>query len=188
MTKIEITQVKEHQLDEVLSYVIDFRQQLFPMLNANVMPKDLQHFKAFYLESKTGTFLQARDENGRLVGTIGMMPYDFRFPHLYLSRHKTVEVARLFVEPAYRRQGLGSELFLALQQVAERKEIERLYLHTHPFLTGAYEFWQRQGFDLIKFCQEGGFPTLHMEKLMVEALDYANILFTDKQLKDKNNA
>src|SRR5690606_41712345 len=49
--------------------------------------------------SQMGTFLQARDCMGQLVGVIGMLGYDYRFPHLGLDERKTVEVARLFVDP-----------------------------------------------------------------------------------------
>src|SRR5690606_41531080 len=89
--------------------------------------------------SQMGTFLQARDCMGQLVGVIGMLGYDYRFPHLGLDERKTVEVARLFVDPAYRRTGLGTVLFEYLLRIAKREEIERLYLHTHPFLEGACE-------------------------------------------------
>lgn len=163
LKNITISRVEEEDIDVVLPYVIEFRKQLFPMLDTNKLPKDLLAFSAVYLDAEAGAFLQAKDHNGNLIGVVGMSAYDYRFPHLDIDRRKTVEVARLFVDPSYRRSGLGTALFKRLVAVAKEKSIERLYLHTHPFLTGAYEFWGRQGFQLKDFCNESNFPTIHME-------------------------
>ncbi|WP_051960022.1 GNAT family N-acetyltransferase [Sphingobacterium sp. ML3W] len=175
MENISIYNVSELDVAEVLPYVLAFRRLLFPMLDPNKIPQDLQDFEAVFLHNHTGTFLQARNEEGALVGVIGMMEYDYRFPHLNIDVQQTVEVARLFVDPDYRRTGLGSLLFEQLMQIAKQKQIERLYLHTHPFLTGAYEFWLKQGFRLLDYCDESGFPTMHME-LMVSELPVINQL------------
>jgi len=166
LNTISISRVGENDIDAVLPYVIEFRKQLFPMLDANKIPKDLLAFSTVYLDSEAGAFLQAKDRQGKLIGVIGMLAYDYRFPYLNIDKRKTVEVARLFVEPAYRRSGLGTALFLHLTQVAKEKGIERLYLHTHPFLTCAYEFWSKQGFQLKDFRDESNFPTIHMELLV----------------------
>ena len=163
---ISISTVTIQDMKTVLPYVVEFRKQLFPMLDPQKMPKDLQDFDQAYLDDQTGTFLQAKDSGGKLVGVIGMLAYDYRFPHLNLDLRKTVEVARLFVDPDYRRSGLGTALFCELTMVARAKGTERLYLHTHPFLEGAYEFWLKQGFCLTEYCDEAGFPTIHMELLI----------------------
>ena len=163
---IAISTVTVQDLETVLPYVIEFRKQLFPMLDPQKIPRDLLDFKQLYLDGQTGTFLQARDKSGKLVGVIGMLAYDYRFPHLDLDARKTVEVARLFVDPDYRRSGLGTALFRQLTKVAKENAVERLYLHTHPFLEGAHEFWLKQGFYLKEFCDESGFPTIHMELLL----------------------
>ncbi|MDM1292779.1 GNAT family N-acetyltransferase [Sphingobacterium sp. N143] len=166
INSISITKVNEWDIPMVLPYVIAFRKQLFPMLVADKLPKDLRDFKQLYIDQQTGTFLQAKDSTGKLVGVIGMLPYDYRFPHLDIDQRKTVEVARLFVDPDYRRSGLGTALFNQLTQVAREKNVERLYLHTHPFLEGAYEFWSKQGFHLKDFRDESNFPTIHMEVMI----------------------
>ncbi|RKO69909.1 GNAT family N-acetyltransferase [Sphingobacterium puteale] len=168
---IAISAVTVQDLETVLPYVIEFRKQLFPMLDPQKVPSDLLNFKQLYLDEKDGTFLQARDKSGKLVGVIGMLTYDYRFPHLDLDARKTVEVARLFVDPDYRRSGLGTALFRQLTKVAKEKAVERLYLHTHPFLDGAYEFWLKQGFYLKECCDESGFPTIHMEQVLEQRTD-----------------
>lgn len=171
ISNIVISTVTVQDLETVLPYVIEFRKQLFPMLDPQKVPSDLLNFKQLYLDEQTGTFLQARDSNGKLVGVIGMLAYDYRFPHLELDARKTVEVARLFVDPDYRRSGLGTALFHQLTKMAKENAVERLYLHTHPFLEGAYEFWSKQGFQLKEFCDESGFPTVHMEQVLEQPAD-----------------
>lgn len=169
MKNISIYHVGSEDVVEVLPYVLDFRRKLFPMLDPNQVPKDLKAFEQVYLQNRAGTFLQARAADGILIGVIGMLNYDYRFPHLDIDAKKTVEVARLFVDPKYRRTGLGTELFQSLLVVAQEKQIERLYLHTHPFLEGAYEFWLQQGFQLIEYRDESGFLTIHMELMVNES-------------------
>lgn len=166
MSQIIITRVGERQMEEVLTYVKAFRQHLFPMLDNTKIPNDLLYFKATYLDHSQGCFLQANNEKGELIGVIGMMPYDYRFDYLDYQHQRTVEVARLFVEPAYRRTGLATQLFQALVEVAKEKEIECLYLHTHPFLTGAFEYWLKQGFQHRTTSIDGGFTTWHMDKMV----------------------
>ncbi len=162
MKNIQILSVPEKDLAEIQTYVIEVRKQLFPTLNHDIIPKDIAAFRKTYLESATGAFLQARNSRDELIGVIGMMPYDHRFPQLNYPFLNVVEVARLFVDPAYRRSGLATMLVDHLKVKAKEKQVHVMYLHTHPFLKGAYEFWLKQGFKLEEICMEGGFETIHM--------------------------
>lgn len=161
--KINIQRVTQKDLPGILEYVKDFRAQLFPMLDPLNVPFDLKDFSAYYLESTTGAFLKASLEDGTIIGAIGMMPYKDRFTYLDYSGRVCVEVARLFIEPEYRRKHFAQELVQSLIELAKKNGVEVLYLHTHPFLPGAVEFWHKQGFTTIKKSQEGNFTTIHME-------------------------
>lgn len=163
MSKINIQRVDNRDLPVVLNYVKQFRSILFPMLDPLVIPFDLKEFSKYYIESATGAFLKASLEDGTIIGTIGMMPYRDRFTYLDYSGRVCVEVARLFIEPEYRRKHFAQELVQSLIELAKKNGIEVLYLHTHPFLPGAVEFWHKQGFTTIKKSQEGNFTTIHME-------------------------
>lgn len=173
MNDIKILPVGLKDQEEVIAYVLKTREQLFPMLNHKVIPRDLQEFSVTYIDASIGAFLQARTQQGELIGTIGMMPYDDRFPYFTFTESKIVEVARLYVEPAYRKSGLGTMLVQELKKIGQQQGVELLYLHTHPFLEGAYEFWQKQGFALVLSCEESGFETLHM------TLDKTKVIKTD---------
>lgn len=158
---IKISTIQEEEISEIVHYVKSVRKTLFPMLDHTKVPKDLQFFRETYLENPMAVFLQARD-NGKLIGVIGMMQYDNRFADLSIPTQRTVEVARLFVEPEYRNKGIATDLVDKIKDFAKQKKVEYLYLHTHHFLTGAYDFWLKQNFQLIATTMEGGFETLHL--------------------------
>ena len=151
-------------IPEVLRFVLQARAELFPKLSATGMPADLAQFEAIYLQGD-GQFLLARDE-GEIVAAIGYLPYDGRFPQLDYQGRKTVEVVRLFVLPAFRRFGLAGELYRALEAQAKADRVAVMYLHTHPFLPGAIDFWLRQGFEVVDVDADPVWRTTHMQRTL----------------------
>ncbi|MCF5171339.1 GNAT family N-acetyltransferase [Pseudomonas canadensis] len=151
-------------IPEVLRFVLQARAELFPKLSATGMPADLAQFEAIYLHGD-GRFLIARDE-GQIVAAIGYLPYDERFPQLDYQGRKTVEVVRLFVLPAFRRFGLAGELYRALEAQAKADRVAVMYLHTHPFLPGAIDFWLRQGFEVVDVDADPVWRTTHMQRTL----------------------
>lgn len=162
MNNINIYSVTEENQEEVISFVLASRRNLFPMLDHTIIPRDLQAFSSTYIHTDLGAFLQARTDAGSLIGVIAMMRYDYRFPYLDINEGRAVELARLYVDPDYRKAGVGRALVEGIKVLAERQAVETLYLHTHPFLEGAFTFWKKQGFRLLISCQESGFETWHM--------------------------
>jgi len=93
-------------IPEVLIFVLRARAELFPKLSATgIADGSGAILKRTYIHGD-GQFLIARAE-GQIVGAIGYLPYDSRFPQLNYQGRKTVEVVRLFVLPAFRRFGFG---------------------------------------------------------------------------------
>ncbi|MHC5201285.1 GNAT family N-acetyltransferase [Myroides sp. LJL119] len=156
---IEKVTIQDYQV--ILKYVEDFRRGLFPMLDPQKRAFDLMDFAHYYIDQ--GVFFQAKDHQGNLLGVVGLMPFKDRFEYLNYNGKNAFEVARLFVEPAYRRQGIARELVKQVFSYAKEQHIEVLYLHTHPFLTGAQEFWAAQGFNHFKTTKDGDFTTIHMQ-------------------------
>ncbi|SIR34994.1 GNAT family N-acetyltransferase [Pontibacter lucknowensis] len=171
---IQIKPIAKELIPELVAYVMDFRKELFPMIDHGKLPHDLAHFEASYIEDKYAVFLVATDLSDTIVGTIGMRTYDHRFTHLNYERQLTTEVQKLYVEPSLRKVGLGTCLVSALKEEAERKGIEMLYLHTHPFLSGAQEFWAKQGFRLVCQDETPVYQAIHME-LQLKELSENNI-------------
>ncbi|WP_324187952.1 GNAT family N-acetyltransferase [Pseudomonas pisciculturae] len=159
-----IQPVEVADIPEVLDFVLQARAELFPKLSAAGMPDDLAQFEATYLQGD-GRFLLARND-GQIVAAIGYLPYDQRFPQLDYQGRKTVEVVRLFVLPAFRRFGLAGQLYRALEALAQGDGVEVMYLHTHPFLPGAIDFWVRQGFEVVDVEADPVWQTTHMQRLL----------------------
>lgn len=156
-----IREVTAAEVPDVLDFVMQARAGLFPALSAGGLPADLADFRQVYLEGE-GRFLIAV-ENGRIIGSIGYLPYDQRFAQLDYRGARVVEVVRLFVLPEYRRAGLARALYRAVQALAADIGVEVMYLHTHPFLPGAIEFWGRQGFTVVDVETDPVWQTTHME-------------------------
>lgn len=149
---IEIRVATSEEIPAIVDFVTRARADMFPMLDATWHQKAAQQeqatFQQAHLDHSHGTFLVALAD-GCLIATIGYVAYDDRFPQFTFKDESVVEVVRLYVEPTWRRAGLASKLYSMLEVEARKAGIERLYLHTHPFLPGAVGFWERQGFSIL---------------------------------------
>ncbi|KAF2130381.1 acyl-CoA N-acyltransferase [Dothidotthia symphoricarpi CBS 119687] len=157
-----IQPVTHSTTNEVVTFINKARRTLFPNLQLNnaPLPNDVAR------TLKRGVFLTARptsqhDKNA-LIAVVGYVPYDYSFPQLALHGPGIVEVVRLFVVPEYRRCGLASALFGALEEVARQSGVQCLYLHTHPFLPGAVRFWEKMGFEVRDVEDDPVWRTTHM--------------------------
>ena len=152
-----------HALAPVCDFLQQARAQMFAgRVDAAAIAPDLLHFEQTYADGQ-GRMLAALDHRHGLVGTIAWRAYDGRFAQLDFAGRRVVEVVRLFVAPECRRQGIADALFAALRDQARDQGIEVLYLHTHPFLPGAEQFWQRHGFRVLCRDTDPQWQTIHME-------------------------
>lgn len=160
-----ISHAKPDDIPAIVRFTRAARTDMFPMLDTlshdEHADRELANFQRTYLNHPDGAFLIAQI-NGVLVATIAYVPYDYRFPQLSLGKGRIVEVVRLYVDPAFRRTGLASQLFAALVKTAWGRGIEKLYLHTHPFLPGAIRFWEKNGFSIIDVEDDPVWHTTHM--------------------------
>lgn len=155
--------VEKSDYDSVVEFALYTRQQLFPEIYHGQVPKDLQNFEQYYVHDPLGCFITVKDQN-RIIGTIAYQAYDHRFD-LNLPSN-TVEVVKLFVLPEYRRKGIATKLCDMLFSHAKNNRITSLYLHTHPFLPAAEEFWTLQGFKVIQREWIDTYDTIHMSKFL----------------------
>lgn len=159
ISKFCIDRVVAHE--EVEGLLHSARKEMFlGRMDPDNVPFDLQNFERNYL-CPEGCMLLARQDQAS-IGSIGYRSYDGRFPHLALPAGNTVEVARLFILPQWRRQGVASQLFTQLVKIAMAQGVRVLYLHTHPFLVGAVEFWQSLGFEILERDPDPLWQTIHM--------------------------
>ena len=151
------------QLQDVQGFLRDARAQMFgARVDPQETPADLLHFAQVY-GGGTGQMWAARDAQQKVVGSIAYRAYDGRFTQLDVGQQAVVEVVRLFVAPAWRRQGVAQALFTTLHAHAKAHGVQLLYLHTHPFLPGAEAFWQRNGFAVLQREADPVWQTIHMQ-------------------------
>lgn len=152
-------------VDFIMAARADMFSMLDPSLHLQKAQRELANFQQSYLEHPDGAFFIARVD-GRLVATIGYVAYDRRFPQLDFGYERVVEVLRMYVHPDWRRIGLASKLFAALEQRARQAGIQQMYLHTHPFLPGSIKFWERQGFSVDHIEDDPVWRTTHMSRVL----------------------
>ncbi|KAH9864158.1 hypothetical protein J1614_010092 [Plenodomus biglobosus] len=155
MSHWSISSVTPDIIDEVVDFVNNARQQMFPELCAQ-LDDDVSRWVL------SGHFLIAR-KGRKIIATIGYVPYDYRFSQLEYQNLQVVEVVRLFVLPEYRRCGLAAALFGELKEQAVKQKVDCLYLHTHPFLPGAIRFWEKCGFAVVDVERDPVWETTHMQ-------------------------
>jgi GNAT superfamily N-acetyltransferase len=154
-----IQPVPPQSIDEVIHFINDARQRMFP-------GRSLTPDNASLLENGS-YFLEARDGK-QLIAVIGYVRYNHRFPQFNYQNIRTVEVVRLFVQSPYRRCGLAAAMVEALYDRAVEEGIECFYLHTHPFLEGAIRFWQKRGFEIVQVEDDPIWQTTHMQMMLEE--------------------
>ncbi|WP_284115082.1 GNAT family N-acetyltransferase [Acinetobacter pittii] len=161
MNMLNYQVVGKTDYEPAVEFALYTRQLLFPEIYHGHIPRDLKNFEQFYVHDRLGCFITVKDQN-RIIGTIAYRAYDHRFD-LDLPLN-TVEVVKLFVLPEYRRKGIATQLCNMLFSHAKNHAITSLYLHTHPFLPAAEEFWTLQGFEVIQREWIDTYDTIHMSK------------------------
>ncbi|KAF5605622.1 GNAT family acetyltransferase [Fusarium pseudocircinatum] len=167
MSIITIQPATHDEITAIVEFITKARADMFPFLDQSssnqMAQKEVDIFKDRYLDHPQGAFLTAYSD-GRLVATIGYAAYDERFSHFSLETENVVEILRLYVEPEWRRAGLASKLFETLVETARQSGVEQLYLHTHPFLPNAIDFWKGKGFSVITVDEDPVWQTTHMKR------------------------
>lgn len=163
--KPRVIAIQEHLMNDAIDFAMRVRREVFPMIDHERIPTDLEQFREHYLDSADAIFLVAVMEDNRIVGSIGILPYDGRIEALAgrYPEQSAAEIVKCYVDSKYRRYGIGSMLVKELENVVAELRYTTLYLHTHRFLPGAVGFWKRQGYTVIAE-QDDDWQTVHMDK------------------------
>jgi ribosomal protein S18 acetylase RimI-like enzyme len=90
--------------------------------------------------------------------------------HPQVSLPRSCEIKRLYVKPAYRRQGVAEELLQALEEFAARNtRYEWLYLDSKDDLVSAIRFYERHGYEPCDRYNANPQATLFMRKALAGA-------------------
>lgn len=161
-----IKKVQAREYDKVIQFVMKMRKECFPMLDHDQLPSDLLHFEQSYIQPENAAFFAAYSDEGTVLGTIAVCPYDGRFSQLQgcYDVTKTVEIVKCYIDQSYRRLGIGAALVKEAARFSQEAGYQTLYLHTHPFLPGAIPFWHAQGFTDRLAEDDPVWKTVHMDK------------------------
>jgi ribosomal protein S18 acetylase RimI-like enzyme len=102
----------------------------------------LQDIAAFY-QKGNGNFWLALNEN-KLVGTMALADYGENRGYL----------KRMYVDRAYRRQGIARQLLSTMLAFAKAKKYKTIFLGTVKSMTAANNFYMKNGFVKIPALPE----------------------------------
>lgn len=158
-----VKSVQKADYKQVIDFVMKMRMELFPMLNNDHLPPDLLHFDEFYIKNEKANFFAVYNEDNQVIGSIGVSPYDHRFED-FQSIPNAAEIVKCYIDPGYRRLGIGTLLLKEAADFSRNAGYQTLYLHTHPFLPGALPFWKSQGYKEFYVDEDPVWNTIHMSK------------------------
>lgn len=158
-------EVPPNRITEIAAFVQHIMGQLYPEGKYHKDPYDLAHFAKVYLEQPKASFYIAEDSEGRIIGTAAIRPYDDRFPSLQtqLAHHDVCEMTRLYIDEAYRRKGIGSQLYNRAEAFATEAGYTTSYLHTSSYLPGGLPFWTSRSYRELEWETD---EIVHMAKAL----------------------
>lgn len=161
--------IQKEDIQAVQTFLMHQLKTLFFQDNQGAITDDVWGLEKMYLQPERNNLWVVFDQDGKVVGTGAICTYNDRIECMKGRYHlpEIAEIGRCYVDETIRRQGIGSEIMAAMVRFCQEKEYKKMYLHTHHFLPGGFNFWQKQGFEiLIDDGHDGGYETIHMEKIL----------------------
>ncbi|MBP9483717.1 MAG: GNAT family N-acetyltransferase [Negativicutes bacterium] len=161
--------IQKEDIQAVQTFLMHQLKTLFFQDNQGAITDDVWGLEKMYLQPERNNLWVVFDQDGKVVGTGAICTYNDRIECMKGRYHlpEIAEIGRCYVDETIRRQGIGSEIMAAMVKFCQEKEYKKMYLHTHHFLPGGFNFWQKQGFEiLIDDGHDGGYETIHMEKIL----------------------
>jgi GNAT superfamily N-acetyltransferase len=139
------------ELDTVWKIIAEYYQA------AGVIARDAREDLA-RLHFAEGSGVWLATGQGQVVGSIALRP----LPQMGAS----AEVKRLYVQAAFRGQGIAAALHAALQEYARDFGYGRLYLDTTNEMTAAIHFYERLGYERCARYNKNPQATIFMQKTL----------------------
>ena len=165
----KVRPIQKEDIQVVQAFLMHQLKTLFFQDKQGAITDDVLGLEKMYLWPERNNLWAAFDQNGKVVGTGAICIYNDRIDCIKGRYHlpETAEIGRCYVDEMIRRQGIGSEIMAEMVKFCQEKEYKKMYLHTHHFLPGGFDFWKKQGFEiLIDDGQDGCYETIHMEKIL----------------------
>ena len=165
----KVRPIQKEDIQVVQAFLMHQLKTLFFQDKQGAITDDVWGLEKMYLQPERNNLWVVFDQDGKVVGTGAICTYNDRIECMKGRYHlpEIAEIGRCYVDETIRRQGIGSEIMAAMVKFCQEKEYKKMYLHTHHFLPGGFNFWQKQGFEiLIDDGHDGGYETIHMEKIL----------------------
>ncbi|GMA97510.1 GNAT family N-acetyltransferase [Pelosinus sp. IPA-1] len=166
--EIVIRKIGKEDIHAVQNFLQRQLQDLFSQEGHLAIMDDIWGLEKLYIEPVRNQMWAAFSPEGTVVGTIAVCEYNDRI-QLLKKRYPdqiTAEIGRCYIEKKLRRQGIGSKLVKEVEEFCNEKEYLTIYLHTHRFLPGGFNFWIKQGFTIV-IKEDGDAQIVHMEKSLM---------------------
>ena len=109
-------------------------------IEPNGIDSDLKDIESAYLH-RGGAFMVLEEDDGRLVGSIGLFP----------ENATTCQLRKMYLLPELRGRGLGKCLLQHVIDLARQLGFKRMTLETSSWLQGANRLYKSFGFQPITF-------------------------------------
>lgn len=162
---IEVRKIKPDEVALTQEFVFRTIKKLFNSDKNPLYHKDLINMQEIYLDKEDNAFFGAFTKENQLVGTMGIMEFDLRFPAVQglYDGIKIAELGRSYIDQDLRRRGIGSLLYDQAEKFCRERNYQKIYLHTHRHLPGGFDFWLKKDF-IIAVEDNDPNKTVHMEK------------------------
>lgn len=97
---------------------------------------DLDDIEANYIE-RGGIFEILENENGEMLGTVGLFPLD----------DETIELRKMYFDKTIRGRGIGKQTLDRMIETARRLGYKKIHLETASVLKAAIELYKKYGFQ-----------------------------------------
>lgn len=162
-----IRTINPEDIEVVQNFLLQQLNELFASEGQLAITHDVWGLEKTYLAPTNCNMWGVFTAAGEVIGTVGICTYNDRIGLLKgrYAANTTAEVGRCYIDKGLRRQGLGSKLVKKITQFCIEQGYHVMYLHTHRFLPGGFNFWEKQGFTVT--VDEGGSAEIvHMEKIL----------------------
>lgn len=99
---------------------------------------EIDRISAYYGEHRGGFWVAVKGD--QVVGTVG----------LERAPDNSMEVRRMYVEPAARRQGIARQMLQFVEDECRRRDIFRVELSTAEIQSAAISLYQNAGYKLVR--------------------------------------
>lgn len=162
---MQIRAITAQDIPKVQEFLMKHLKELFNKEGQAAITNDVWGLEGSYIVPERNNMWGAYDENDELIGTIAIAEYNGRIVPLK-GRYDlplTAEIGRCYINENMRRKGIGKQLLDVAEEFCLDKGYKIIYLHTHHFLPGGYNFWKKNDF-LVVLDEGGSYDIVHMEK------------------------